>query len=125
MARGIGREPSGCLLELAFAADPPSATRLVPRYSNVDEALEEVALGRLGSPPGVLQLLVSLEVPPGADQLESVLVAQFREGIGEGRSVAATDMAGAAPHCLVAVSGMPREGGSWGEPAVPPMRGEC
>jgi len=97
MARGIGREPSGCLLELAFAADPPSATRLVPRYGNVDEALEEVALGRLGSPPGVLQLLVSLEVPPGADQLESVLVAQFREGIGEGRSVAATDMAGAAP----------------------------
>ena len=59
-----GEPPEG-LLELAFAADPPSAAGLVPGDRDMDETLEEVPLGRLGRPPGVLELLVRLEVPSG------------------------------------------------------------
>ena len=47
-----------------------SAPGLVPRDGDVDEPLEEVALRRLGRPPGVLELLVRLEVAAVPDQLE-------------------------------------------------------
>ena len=39
----------------------------------MDEPLEEVALVRSRRPPGFLELLVRLEVAPGADQREAVL----------------------------------------------------
>ena len=41
----------------------------------MDEPLQEVALGRLRRSPGGLELLVSLEVRAGADQLQTALVA--------------------------------------------------
>ena len=44
----VGREAPACLLELAFAADPVTAPGLVPGNRDVNQPLEEVALGRLG-----------------------------------------------------------------------------
>lgn len=66
------------LLELAFAADSPAAARLIPGHCEVDEPLEEVTLGRFRGPPGELQLLVRVEVPPGADQLEPALEVRLQ-----------------------------------------------
>jgi len=57
----VGREAPARLLELAFAADPVTAPGLVPGDRDVNEPLEEVALGRLGGTPRVFQLLVSGE----------------------------------------------------------------
>jgi hypothetical protein len=58
-------EPSRGLFELALATRPVAATRLEPRDDDVDEALEEILLGRIGRPPGVLERLVRLEVVAG------------------------------------------------------------
>ena len=66
----VGREAAGSLLELPLAADPVAAPRLVPGDSDVDEPLEEVALGRLGRPPFVLEDLVRVVVPAAPDELE-------------------------------------------------------
>ena len=71
----VRRQAPSCFLELPLAADAPSSTGLVPRDCYVDEALEEIALGRLGGPPGVLQFLMSVEVSASSDQLEPPLVA--------------------------------------------------
>jgi hypothetical protein len=57
----VGREAPARLLELAFAADPVTAPGLVPGDRDVNEPLEEVALGRLGGTPRVFQFLVSGE----------------------------------------------------------------
>jgi hypothetical protein len=64
-------EPSRRLLQLPLAADSPPASGLVPRDDEVHEALEEVALRGLRRAPRELELLVRVEVPPGADQLET------------------------------------------------------
>ena len=69
----VGREPAARLLELAFAADSVAAAGLVPGDCDVHEALEEVALGRFGSAPGIFQLLVGGEELAGPDQLQAVL----------------------------------------------------
>jgi hypothetical protein len=45
---------------------------VVPGDRDVDEALEEVLLRRLRGPPGLLELLVGLEVPATPDQIETV-----------------------------------------------------
>ena len=74
MTRHVGSQPAGRLVELPLAADPPSAAGLVPGDGDVHEPLEEVALCALGDPPGVLELLVCLEVPSGTDQLEPPFV---------------------------------------------------
>jgi hypothetical protein len=73
--RRVRRKSPGRFLELAFAADAPSAAGLVPGDRDVDQPLEKIALSRLGGPPGLLELLVCVKVPAGSDQLESALVA--------------------------------------------------
>ena len=70
----LGRErpePPRRLLELPLAADPVAAAGLVPGDRDVDEALEEVLLGRLGRAPDVLERLVRLEVLAARDLLET------------------------------------------------------
>jgi CheY-like chemotaxis protein len=59
-----------CLRELPLAACAIAAARLVPGDGDVDEALEEVFLGRIGRPPSVLERLVRFEVKPAAHLLE-------------------------------------------------------
>jgi hypothetical protein len=59
-------EPPGCLLELALTAGTVVAPGLVPGDDDVDEALEEVLLGRVRRAPRVLERLVRLEVLAGA-----------------------------------------------------------
>jgi hypothetical protein len=46
----------------------------------VDEALQEVALGRLGRVPSGLEFLVGLEVTPGADEVQPDLVGRGGHG---------------------------------------------
>jgi hypothetical protein len=46
----------------------------------VDEALEEVALGRRGRPPLVLEHLVRVVVPAVPDELEPLRKACLRRG---------------------------------------------
>jgi hypothetical protein len=75
VGRGVRPQAASGLLELALAADPPSAPGLVPGDGDVDEALEEVALLRLGRAPGQLELLVRREPLAAAQQLESRLEA--------------------------------------------------
>jgi hypothetical protein len=57
-------------LPLAPGAVPPA--RVVPGDRDVDETLEEVLLRRLCRPPGLLELLVRLEVLAAPDQLDTV-----------------------------------------------------
>ncbi len=73
MRGGVGREASARLLELTFAADSVAAPGLVPGDRDVNEALEEVALGRLGGTPRVFQLLVSGEELAGPNQFQAAL----------------------------------------------------
>jgi len=70
MGRAVRLETARSLLELTFAAGPVPTARVVPGDGDVDEPLEEVALGRGCVAPLVLELLVRLEVRFGADQLE-------------------------------------------------------
>jgi CheY-like chemotaxis protein len=69
--RCIRREPPAGLRQLPLAADPVPAPRLVPGDCDVDETLEEVALGRLSRAPHGFELLVGLEVAARADELEA------------------------------------------------------
>ena len=73
MRRRIGRQPTASLLELAVAADPVAASRLVPRNGDVHETLEEVTLGGLRGAPGLFQLLVGREELAGPNQLQAPL----------------------------------------------------
>jgi hypothetical protein len=66
----VRRQPPRRLLQLPSAADGVAPAGLVPRDDDVDEPLVEVALLRGGRPPGELELLVRLEVPPGSGELE-------------------------------------------------------
>src|SRR5437870_5771661 len=71
MARRIGRKAPLRLLELAGARDRAAAPGLVPGDRDVDEALEEVALGDRRRSPGQLERLVGLEELAAPDQLEA------------------------------------------------------
>jgi hypothetical protein len=66
------RQPASRLRELPLASGPVSTPGVVPGDRNVDETLEEVLLGRLGRPPGLLELLVRLEELATPDQIETV-----------------------------------------------------
>jgi hypothetical protein len=67
-----GAEPARGLRELALAARPVPAAGLVPRDSDVDEALEEVLFFGLGGTPRVLERLVRLEELSAPDQIETI-----------------------------------------------------
>ena len=69
--RAVGLEPARGLLELALAPRPVPSGRVVPRHSDVDEPLQEVAFLRRSVPPLILELLVCVEVRTCADQLET------------------------------------------------------
>lgn len=58
--------------ELALAPGAVSAARVVPGDRDVDETLEKVLLRRVGRPPGLLELLVRLEVLAAPNQLDTV-----------------------------------------------------
>jgi hypothetical protein len=73
VGRPVPREPPGGLLELSLAAGPVATGRVMPRHGDVDEPLEEVALGLRGVAPLVLELLVGLEKRSRADELEPLL----------------------------------------------------
>ena len=73
MAGRIRAEPARRLLELALVSGPISAAGVMPGDGDVNEALEEVALGLLGGPPEVLEHLVGREVLAAVDQLEAPL----------------------------------------------------
>lgn len=75
MGGGVPAQPAAGLLELALAADPVAAARLIPGDRHVDESLQEVALGRRGGAPRSLEMLVRREVLAGDDQLQPALVA--------------------------------------------------
>jgi hypothetical protein len=71
----LRREPletTSRLRELPLAPGAIPAARVVPGDRDVDETLEEVLLRRLCSPPGLLELLVRLEVLAAPDQLDTV-----------------------------------------------------
>ena len=70
----VGRQAADRLLELALGADLPAAAGLIPRDGDVDEPLEEVALGRRRGAPGELELLVRGEVLAGTDELNPLPV---------------------------------------------------
>jgi hypothetical protein len=57
------------LLELPFAANAVPAAGLVPGDCDVDEALEEVALGGFGGTPRILEFLVGGEELAPSDQV--------------------------------------------------------
>lgn len=73
MARRERAEAPRRLLELALATGVVAAAGLVPRDDDVDEALEEVLLGRVGRPPRVLERFVRLEVLAPAREIEPPL----------------------------------------------------
>ena len=66
-------EPARGLLELPLAARTVAAPGLVPGDDDVDEALEEILLGYVGSAPGVLERLVRLEVVASPRELEAAV----------------------------------------------------
>ena len=72
MTRAVAVEASLGLHELPLAAVAVSALGVKPRDGDVDEPLEEVALGSRRRAPLVLECLVRLEVRAVADQLESL-----------------------------------------------------
>jgi len=78
--RREGGESAHGLLELPLAARLVAAACLVPGDDDVDEALEEVLLGGLGSAPGVLERLVRGEVLAGAGEVEPAGEVRFERG---------------------------------------------
>jgi hypothetical protein len=72
MERGERCQPAPCLRELPLAPGAVPAARVVPGDRDVDETLEKVLLSRVGGPPGLLELLVRLEVLTAPDQIETV-----------------------------------------------------
>jgi len=58
--------------ELALAPGAVPAARVVPGDRDVDETLKKVLLRRVGRPPGLLELLVRLEVLAAPNQLDTV-----------------------------------------------------
>jgi hypothetical protein len=86
VGRGEGCESSRRLLELPPRCDGTTAAGLVPSDRDMDEALEEIPLLRRRRAPRLLELLVRLEVTPGANFCKSALerslhlVLTFRRG---------------------------------------------
>ena len=72
MLRRERLEAAHSLRELPLAAWPVPAPGVVPGDGDVDEALEEVFLRRLGRTPSLLQIFMRLEVLAAADQIETV-----------------------------------------------------
>lgn len=72
MTRSVRPEPPGGFRELALTARTVPAPRVVPGDRHVDESLKEVLLGGIRRSPGLLQLLVRLEVLPAANEIETV-----------------------------------------------------
>jgi hypothetical protein len=72
MLRRIWPETASRLGELPLAPGAVPAARVVPGDRDVDETLEEVLLRRLCRPPGLLELLVRLEVLAAPYQIETV-----------------------------------------------------
>jgi hypothetical protein len=70
--RREGLETASRLDELPLAPWAVPAARVVPGDRDMDETLEEVLLRRVGRPPGLLELLVRLEVLAASDQLDTV-----------------------------------------------------
>ncbi len=82
MGRRVGREAPRCLCELALAGNGATGHGCVmPRDGDVDEALKEVPLGRIGCAPSLLECLVRSEELTGGDQLEAALVRRL-EALG-------------------------------------------
>jgi len=75
MLRPVRSEPARCFLELTLAPRPVAPARVVPGDGDVDESLEEIALGLRCVEPLLLELLMSLKVRLRADQVESALEA--------------------------------------------------
>ena len=73
MGRPVRAETPGRLLELPFGARPVAVRGVVPGDRHMDEPLQEVPLGLGCVTPLVLERLVSIEPPPGAHQLDSLL----------------------------------------------------
>lgn len=73
MGRSERSEPPCGLLELSLAPGPPSATGLIPGDDDMNEALEEVLLGRVGGAPRVLEGLVRGKVLARSGELEAAL----------------------------------------------------
>jgi hypothetical protein len=69
----VRRQPATRLFELAFAPDPLAAAGLVPGDRDMHETLEELALGRLGGAPRILQFLVGGEELAGPNQPQAAL----------------------------------------------------
>jgi hypothetical protein len=82
MLGGEGAKPAPGFLQLALAPGAIAAPRLVPGDGDVNEALEEVALGCVGLAPGVLQCFVRGEELAASDQREAFL--QQVSGRGRG-----------------------------------------
>ena len=70
--RREGLETASRLRKLPLAVRPVPPAGVVPGDRDVDETLEKVLLHRLGRPPGLLELLVRLEVLPAPNQVETV-----------------------------------------------------
>lgn len=77
MRRRVRAEAPRRLLELALGADPVAPPGLVPRDRDMDETLEEIALGGGRGAPRELELLVRGEERAAPDQLEAVRVGLF------------------------------------------------
>src|SRR5579859_6874635 len=74
MGRLVRLQPPEGLAQLPLRPDAVAAAGLVPRDRHVDEPLVEIALLGGRRAPHVLELLVRLEVPAGADVVEARLV---------------------------------------------------
>jgi len=79
----VAGEPSLRLRELAVASVAVAALRVQPRDRDVDEPLQEVALGIRRDAPLVLELLVRIEVGAVANELQSALVERAAEVVAE------------------------------------------
>ena len=74
MLGAVGGKAAPGFLQLALATHAFPSPALVPGHGDVDEALEEIPLGRLRRPPGTFESLVGLEEPPFLEQREAALV---------------------------------------------------
>jgi hypothetical protein len=88
--RRKGPETASRLRELPLAPGAVPPARVVPGDRDVDETLEEVLLRRLCGPPGLLQLLVRLEVLTAPDQIETVSQPLVHDAECYARRVVAT-----------------------------------
>jgi hypothetical protein len=100
MFRRVRPQPACGLLELTLAARSVVALGVEPGDGDVHETLEEVALVGRGDAPLVLELLVSVEVPSLANQLETSVEAH---GAGLSASATGASVARVATILLVGV----------------------